>query len=351
MLSVFMILLPVTSNLGLGQARAAMLSPQTATFSCLGIPQYFVVPPGVTEITVDATGSAGNTKFGSNFSGGDPGHGGSVHTTLVVTPGDTLTITVGCMSGYGYSRGGLGGPNGSGNTDGSGVGTNGGGSTGIVNANASTPLLVAGGGGGGGGDGAFLNELGGAGGSGGGSSGSNGTGAGSGAGGSGGGAPVPHGRDGDSPATGSGAGAGGGGGGGFPLGGAGGSGGAVGGGGGGGGGGGQSFADSSIASDVAFGVADTAQDGQVTFSYTGPDGTPQTYVCSAGKTDYTVPDGVIGLLVTAVGADGGASVYSGILGDSPSAGAKAGLSGTLTVEAGQVLQIGAGCAGEAPDLS
>lgn len=121
---------------------------QTVTFPCLGFPQYFSVPPGVTQITAEVVGSDG--------SGADPNRGGfgeaiggkgvKLTTNITVTPGDILKVYSGCTTGYGFTRGGKGQ---------TGyklffdllfwVGTSGGGSSAILKEN--TVLAAAGGGG------------------------------------------------------------------------------------------------------------------------------------------------------------------------------------------------------------
>ena len=169
-----------------------------------------------------------------------------------------------------------------------------------------------------------------------------GTGTGHGSGGSSSGSSGPDGADGSPPVLGTTAGAGGGGGGGYPYGGAGGSGGGVGSGGGGGGGGGQSYVDSSIATDQSFGTANTAANGPLIISYTGPEGTPQTFFCSGTRPDYTVPEGAIALFVTAIGGDGPVATN-----ETATAGSKSGRSGTLQVTPGEVLHVAVGCAGGA----
>lgn len=116
----------------------------------------FIVPDGVTSITVKAWGGGGGGGGGgASAAGGAGGGGGYTTTTLSVTPGDTLTVYVG--------GGGSGGAYSSGGND-AGGGGGGGGYSGIFNG--STPLAVAGGGGGGGG--ARQARAGGAGGAGGG---------------------------------------------------------------------------------------------------------------------------------------------------------------------------------------
>ncbi len=100
----------------------------------------FVVPGGVTEITVKAWGAGGGGGAGgSSGAGGNGGGGGFAQATISVTPGESLNVYVG---------GGGGNGNNSGN---SGDGGGGGGLSGIDRG--GTLLLVApGGGGGGGGD-------------------------------------------------------------------------------------------------------------------------------------------------------------------------------------------------------
>ncbi|MGE0267025.1 MAG: LamG-like jellyroll fold domain-containing protein [Candidatus Omnitrophota bacterium] len=127
----------------------------------------FVVPKGVTEITVKAWGGGGGGGGGGTVGTGGDGSGAAFATaTLAVTPMETLDIHVGGSGGAGaFSSGG------SGNASGDGAG--GGGRTAVFRA--STPLLIsAGGGGGGGGDNSSATP-GGAGGPGGGTTGVNGS--------------------------------------------------------------------------------------------------------------------------------------------------------------------------------
>jgi len=74
-------------------------------FGCLGFPQYFSVPPSVTQITAIAEGAAG----GDVSAAPAPGLGGTIAGTLSVTPGQLLSITVGCREGFGWAKGGSGG--------------------------------------------------------------------------------------------------------------------------------------------------------------------------------------------------------------------------------------------------
>ncbi len=116
----------------------------------------FVVPTGVTSLTVKAwgAGGGGGGASSSTGSGGAGGAGGYVTGTLAVTPGETLNIYVGG-----------GGDGGTVNTSGAGGG--GGGYSSIYRG--GTPLAIIAGGGGGGG--ARSTSAGSAGGAGGGTSG------------------------------------------------------------------------------------------------------------------------------------------------------------------------------------
>jgi hypothetical protein len=132
-------------------------------FTTAGSSSY-VVPSGVTSITVKAWGGGGGGGAGSGSTGvgGNGGGGGYATATITVTSGETLTVDVG--------TGGTDAPSNS-------KGGNGGGFSAL--RRSSTYLLQAGGGGGGGGTSSTVN--GGAGGAGGGASGvtgSNGSGTG-----------------------------------------------------------------------------------------------------------------------------------------------------------------------------
>ncbi len=115
----------------------------------------FVVPNGVTAITVKSWGAGGGAGGGGTGAGGGAGGGGGYVTAVIpVTPNETLTLAVG--------GGGSGGSYTS-----SGAGGGGGGYTQVFRG--TTPLLIAAGGAGGGGG--RTTTAGGAGGAGGGTSG------------------------------------------------------------------------------------------------------------------------------------------------------------------------------------
>jgi hypothetical protein len=127
--------LTATTALATGTASAT-----TATlFSSTTPGSYAVTVPGdVTSATITAVGGTGHGS--SPNDSGMPGEGGIVTVTATVSPGDSLTVTVGA--------------NGGANTGGSGAGSGGasdeggGGGGGSAVFDGSTPLVVAGGGGG-----------------------------------------------------------------------------------------------------------------------------------------------------------------------------------------------------------
>ncbi len=144
----------------------------STTFLYPGSVQQFVVPAGVTEITVQAAGAQGGhgaSSGGTSCFTSCPGGGALVTATIPVTQGETLTINVGGMGGPG-SVGGAGGANGGG--AGGPVfgvipvlaGGGGGGATDVRQGGTALAnrVVVAGGGGGGGGDGGGFGGSGGA---------------------------------------------------------------------------------------------------------------------------------------------------------------------------------------------
>ena len=123
-------------------ALPASASPQTFVYT--GAPQMYVVPAGVTSLTVELAGAQGASPAG----GGTGGAGGVVTATLSVNPGEVLQLMVGGVPYNGGARG---------------AGT-GGGASDIrrpafstssscafsLSCNLSSRVVVAGGGGGGG---------------------------------------------------------------------------------------------------------------------------------------------------------------------------------------------------------
>lgn len=134
---------------------------QQVVFNATGAEQSFVVPSGVTSITVVALGGRG----GAGINGAPGGSGARVQGVLAVTPGSTLYIQVGGNGANAGSAGagsaGAGGFNGGG-PGGGGFplsGGGGGGASDIRTLSRTAPstlgsrlLVAAGGGGGGGGD-------------------------------------------------------------------------------------------------------------------------------------------------------------------------------------------------------
>jgi hypothetical protein len=112
------------------------------SFTTPGSTSSWDVPAGTTAAAFSVTGAAGAAGFGSiSPPGGSGGFGGQVTATLAVTPGESLTLTVGAVGG--------GAPGGTDGLSGFYNGGAGGGASGVARGGAF--LLVAGGGGGGGG--------------------------------------------------------------------------------------------------------------------------------------------------------------------------------------------------------
>ena len=131
------------------------VSPEVFTYT--GAPEQWVVPAGVTSITVDARGAAG----GVGFAGGAGGLGGRVEATLAVSPGDTVHVYVG-EGGALHAVGGFGGGgNGEVGSASAYGGGSGGGATDLrLNGTAlADRVVVAGGGGGAGADGCSAQGL------------------------------------------------------------------------------------------------------------------------------------------------------------------------------------------------
>jgi hypothetical protein len=133
-------LVPVITSIAAPAAVDAQ-SASSRAFEYAGAAQTFIVPGGVTQIAVTAYGAEG----GGSISAG--GHGGFVTATIPVTPGETLTVSVGGKPpdalGY-FIEPVAGGFNGGGGSAGCGAG--GGGASDV--RRGSTKLVVAGGGGG-----------------------------------------------------------------------------------------------------------------------------------------------------------------------------------------------------------
>ena len=116
-------------------AATLLFSIQTTaqtTFNYTGSNQSYVVPAGVTSLTIDGWGAQGGNGNAGTASAG--GLGAYISGTISVTPGETLTIIVGQM-----------GESGTGSLDGGG----GGGGSFVIRQTGNVPLLIAAGGGGG----------------------------------------------------------------------------------------------------------------------------------------------------------------------------------------------------------
>lgn len=88
----------------LAGAAPATAAPVSTTFAYTGGEQSFVVPAGVTRVTVDASGAAGEASGAGQSRPG--GLGGRIAATLAVTPGQTLYVEVGGTGASGGWNGG-----------------------------------------------------------------------------------------------------------------------------------------------------------------------------------------------------------------------------------------------------
>jgi uncharacterized repeat protein (TIGR01451 family) len=175
---------------GLAIVPALRADAEQASFSTVGT-HSFVVPAGVTAITVDAYGAQGSDSAIGSPRRPRGGRGGRATATIAVTPGETLTVVVGGAGSASGSGGASGGFNGGGDTGGQESGSGGGASDvrqgGMTRAHR---VVVAGGGGGAGYE--LPADGGSGGGASGGNAGSNFGAAGAGGGQTGGGAGGPH---------------------------------------------------------------------------------------------------------------------------------------------------------------
>ena len=108
------------------------------TFTYTGAMESFIVPPGVTSITVDAYGAQGGANWVNNTN-----YGGYVQADIPVTPGSTLYIFVGEQP-----NGITGGWNGGGNGEGGGQGGGGASDIRVGGTTLNDRVIVAGGAGG-----------------------------------------------------------------------------------------------------------------------------------------------------------------------------------------------------------
>lgn len=132
---------------------SALAQAVGVTYNCVGYPQTFVVPAGVTQLELKPQGAHANYPDCGNLGG----YGGLVQATVKSTPGQTLYVWVGCEGGFGF---GNGGPHGVTNNPGAGDGgVGGGGSAVTLDIGGTQPIVVAGGGGGGGGSAASCGVL------------------------------------------------------------------------------------------------------------------------------------------------------------------------------------------------
>lgn len=129
--------------------------PGPAMFDFSGAEQTFVVPNGVTSITVDVLGASAGDGWNVDSGGsvkGFGGLGGRLEVTLTTTPGETLYVFVGGAGADATTTGGVGGFNGGGSGGDSPFGYSGGGGGGASDIRRGgmtydDRIAVAGGGG------------------------------------------------------------------------------------------------------------------------------------------------------------------------------------------------------------
>jgi len=172
LLSIAAIPLSLAFGAGTANAQPAVVTSgptQSEVFGYTGGAQQFVVPAGVSAVTVALAGGGGGNGDGVDDPGGVGGAAGTVTGQLPVTPGQLLTLQVGGRGGnassgnFGQTIGAGGNPAGGSASGGAGGSQNsapiingsgtggGGGAASQVTTAAGAPLIVAGGGGGGGG--------------------------------------------------------------------------------------------------------------------------------------------------------------------------------------------------------
>ncbi|MCC7029020.1 MAG: hypothetical protein IT257_01855, partial [Chitinophagaceae bacterium] len=137
---------PLVTTTYYASAASQFLPSGSQTFNYTGAPQTFIVPPGVTSVTINAFGAQGFGQPGAVAPISVPGNGGRAQGLMSVVPGQTLTVYVGGQ-GQAPSNGWNGGGLGKG-------GVNGGGASDVRTGGVSLAdrVIVAGGGGGAGGD-------------------------------------------------------------------------------------------------------------------------------------------------------------------------------------------------------
>jgi Glycine rich protein/HYR domain/Secretion system C-terminal sorting domain len=119
-------------------ASTCVVANDSTVFNFTGTVQSFVVPPGVTSVTIKTWGAQGGANWVNNVN-----FGGYVQGTVAVTPGQTLYVYVG-----GQPTTTAGGFNGGGAGDGAGKGGGGGTDVRTISNDLNSRLVVAGGGGG-----------------------------------------------------------------------------------------------------------------------------------------------------------------------------------------------------------
>ncbi len=138
-LGVAAALVPLVSSIVAPTPVAAQSPTGSQTFNFTGAEQQFIVPLGVTAVTILASGAQGSSNDSTAM-------GGIIQATIPVTPGETLYVYVGgqgAITSGGFNGGGAGGTGGV-------IGSGGGGASDVrQGGNGLTNRVVVAGGGGG----------------------------------------------------------------------------------------------------------------------------------------------------------------------------------------------------------
>jgi hypothetical protein len=134
---------------GSGAGSVVLSALSSEVFQCVGVPQAATVPSEVGLLDIEASGGHGGSD-GEGL-GADGGNAGTAAATVRVSPGEDISLAVGCAGGdngggWGY---GIGGSGGHAPADHAFDGGGGGGSSAVF-INGREALIAAGGGGGGG---------------------------------------------------------------------------------------------------------------------------------------------------------------------------------------------------------
>lgn len=145
-------------------AAAVPAAGTTGTFGCTGARQEVVAPSGIDAMLVRVVGGGGGTSYGAGSYPYPSGDGAQVTGRIAVSPGQSVSVDVGCAGGEGGASAGDGGwgaigangATGRGGKGGSGAISSGGGGGGASALGIGGETVIVAGGGGGSGGGGFI---------------------------------------------------------------------------------------------------------------------------------------------------------------------------------------------------